>query len=164
MIICISLILLGIYLINYQQIIYGFHNRSNIKICLPAVPIFNIEISPKYDPDFRVANTVLPASSATTSNRPLVQIYISFPTSPRKETNTFHIIGGTNYLIHIDSKYFDTAYLFYKCNLLEKRERVWGLTPIHKGTRLLYFERSQPFWACPNERELRSPLWACLQS
>ena len=128
--------------------------------------MFNIEISPKYDPDFSVANTVLPASSATTSNRPLVQIYISFPTSPKIETNILNIIDGTNgrYLIHIHSKYFDGAYLFYKCNLREKRERAWGLTPIHKGTRLPYFERSQPFWACPNERELRSPLWACLKS
>ena len=86
--------------------------------------MFNIEISPKYDPDFSVANTVLPASSATTSNRPLVQIYISFPTSPKIETNILNVIDGTNYLIHIHSKYFDGAYLFYKCNLREKRERA----------------------------------------
>lgn len=45
-----------------------------------------MEISPKYDPALSVARMVLP-SSATTSNRPRAQMYISFPTSPGIEVN-----------------------------------------------------------------------------
>ena len=56
--------------------------RQYILAISPAVPMLRIEISPKYEPAFRVARIVFP-SSATTSKRPLAQMYISFPTSPR---------------------------------------------------------------------------------
>ena len=58
-----------------------------LKDYLPAVPMFKMEISPKYEPAFKVAKTVLP-SSTTTSKRPLAQIYISLPTSPAKIQKT----------------------------------------------------------------------------
>lgn len=48
---------------------------------LPAVPIFNILISPKYEPALSDAMTVFPLS-ATTCSRPLFTMYISLPTSP----------------------------------------------------------------------------------
>ena len=57
------------------------------RVSLPAVPMLRMEISPKYDPALRVARIVFP-SSATTSKRPRAQMYISFPTSPGKNSNT----------------------------------------------------------------------------
>ena len=34
-------------------------------LLLPAVPMFRMEISPKYEPAFNVASTVLPSVSTT---------------------------------------------------------------------------------------------------
>jgi hypothetical protein len=48
---------------------------------LPAVPIFNILISPKYEPALSTAITIFPLSP-TTCSRPRFTMYISFPTSP----------------------------------------------------------------------------------
>lgn len=48
---------------------------------LPAVPIFKILISPKYEPALSDAITVLPLSP-TTCKRPRFTMYISLPTSP----------------------------------------------------------------------------------
>lgn len=48
---------------------------------LPAVPIFNILISPKYEPALSDAMTVFPLSP-TTCSRPRFTMYISLPTSP----------------------------------------------------------------------------------
>lgn len=48
---------------------------------LPAVPIFSILISPKYEPALSDAITVFPLSP-TTWSRPRFTMYISFPTSP----------------------------------------------------------------------------------
>ena len=71
--------------VRAPSLLNGFLGFKNTKVLnnLPAVPMFKIDISPKYDPALRVARIVLP-SSATTSSRPRAQMYISFPTSPEK--------------------------------------------------------------------------------
>lgn len=63
--------------------------------CLPAVPIFKMEISPKYEPALSVARTVRPLS-ATTCRRPRFTMYISLPTSPVTQQCSHQPFNPTN--------------------------------------------------------------------
>lgn len=81
---------------------------------LPAVPMFSILISPKYEPALSDAITVFPLSP-TTCSRPRFTMYISFPTSPAKET--FQL--ATRKLRESESFTFPT-------NVVAGREENWS--------------------------------------
>ena len=67
---------------------------------LPAVPIFSILISPKYEPALSDAMTVLPLSP-TTCKRPRFTMYISLPTSPvRVDILPYEIGTGVKKRVH----------------------------------------------------------------